>query len=72
MKKIFQNNVKNQEKMDKMERLKLGIEVGQIARRKSTMSDDNLTHDWEVSVRGAEKNNIAAYVDRVQFDLHES
>ena len=55
-----------------MSLLKLGIEVGQVARRKSHPSDDNLTHDWEVSVRGADKNNIAAFVDRVQFELHES
>ena len=30
------------------------------------------SNDWEVSVRGADKNNIAAFVDRVQFELHES
>ena len=41
-----------------MERLKLGIEVGQVARVKKIVTEDNLTHDWEVSVRGADKNNI--------------
>merc|ERR1739838_837197 len=56
----------------KMERLKLGIEVGQIARLKKIVTEDNLTHDWEVSVRGADKNNVSAYVDKVVFELHES
>ena len=54
-----------------VERLKLGIEVAQKAVKKSQPDTDNLTHDWEVIISGA-AGNISSYVEKVQFNLHES
>ena len=49
----------------------MGIEVGQKAVKKIQPDNDNLTHDWEVIIRGA-AGNISSYVEKVQFNLHES
>lgn len=53
-------------------RIKVVFEIGHVASLKSKTSPEGFTHDWELYVRGADGSNIARFVDRIIFNLHDS
>lgn len=52
--------------------IKLTFEIGHSASRKTKPSKEGFTHDWELFVRGPNQSDIAQFVDKVVFNLHES
>lgn len=55
-----------------MSSVKVQFEIGHEASRKTKISKDGFTHDWELFVRGADSNDISIFVDKVVFNIHES
>lgn len=52
--------------------VKVLFEVGHTSKLKSKLTPDGFTHDWELYVRGTDKNDISHFVEKVVFNLHES
>jgi YEATS domain-containing protein 1/3 len=48
------------------------IELGHRASQRESPSPDGYTHDWTVYVRGPEGCNIAHFIEKVVFHLHQS
>jgi transcription initiation factor IIF auxiliary subunit len=47
------------------------IELGHRASQRESPSPDGYTHDWTVYVRGPEGCNIAHFIEKVVFHLHQ-
>ena len=48
------------------------VELGHRACPRSKPTKEGFTHDWTVYVRGPEQYNIAHFVEKVVFYLHET
>jgi YEATS domain-containing protein 1/3 len=52
--------------------VKIQLEVGHSASRKTKPSKEGFTHDWELFVRGTNGCDIILFIEKVVFNLHSS
>ena len=48
------------------------LELGHRATIRDQVTAEGFTHDWCVFVRGPDKYDVDAFIDKVVFQLHES
>lgn len=51
--------------------VKVLLEIGHISELKAKPAN-GFTHDWELFVRSYDSHDIAHFIDKVVFNLHES
>ena len=48
------------------------LELGHTASCRKKPTVEGFTHDWKVFVRGPDNCDVSHFVEKVQFQLHES